>query len=147
MALALAEARAAASQGDMPVGALLVSASGKLLSKTANRVERDHNPAAHAEILALAQGGMRVGSPRLCGCVLIVTLEPCLMCAGAIAQSRVDGVVFGAADARAGCLISQADAENLPLAGRMFWHMGGIRALECATLLHDFFARRRVERI
>lgn len=143
MDLALEEARRAAMEGDVPVGAVLASPDGAILASGGNRVERDQNPLAHAEILVLAAAAGRLGARRLTGCILIVTLEPCLMCAGAIAHSRVAGVVFGAADEKAGVLVSCADACLLPLGGRSFWHKGGIRSRECAELLTSFFQRQR----
>lgn len=143
MDLALFEAKDAAKQGDVPVGAVLIDKSGDILAKAANRVERDRDPAGHAEIIALRLAAAKIGTPRLTGCLLIVTLEPCLMCAAAIALSRIDGVIFGAADLRAGALISAADACNLPLGGHTFWHLGGIKSGECAKLLQDFFSGKR----
>lgn len=143
MGLALEEAISAARGGDVPVGALLLAPDGAILARGGNRVERDQNPLAHAELLVLAAAATRLGARRLTGCTLIVTLEPCLMCAGAIAHSRVAGVVFGAADQRAGALVSCADACSLPLGGRAFWHKGGIRSRECAGLLISFFQGKR----
>lgn len=143
MDLALEEARSAAREGDVPVGAVLVAPDGSILASGGNRVERDQNPLAHAEILVLAAAANRLGARRLNGCLLIVTLEPCLMCAGAIGHSRVAGVVFGAADQKAGALVSWADACSLPLGGRAFWHKGGIKSRECADLLIGFFQRQR----
>lgn len=143
MDLALEEARSAARGGDVPVGAVLASPDGAILARGGNRVERDQNPLAHAEILVLAAAAGSLGARRLNGCILIVTLEPCLMCAGAIAHSRVAGVVFGAADQKAGVLVSCTDACLLPLGGRSFWHKGGIRSRECAELLTSFFQRQR----
>ena len=143
MELALEQAFDAMTQGDIPVGAVLADRDGKILARAGNRVERDSDPSAHAEILALREGARALGPRNLAGCILVATLEPCLMCAGAIALARVSGVVFGAADARAGCLVSAADQETLPLAGRSFWHLGGIRAGDCARLLQDFFSNRR----
>lgn len=143
MKAALMEARKAASLGEVPVGALVAHPDGRILAAAGNRVEAERSPAAHAEILALAAAGKAIGSSRLDGCVLVATLEPCLMCAGAIALSRVAGVVFGAADVRAGALISAADACALPLAGRSFWHLGGVLSQECAALLKNFFIPKR----
>lgn len=143
MGQALAEAEAAAEAGDVPVGALLVNASGTILAKAANRVERDHNPLAHAEMLALAKGCAVAGSPRLTGWIMVVTLEPCLMCAAALRLARIEGVVFGAADLRAGALVSAADICDLPAGGSCFWHLGGIRSAECSQILQEFFRKRR----
>lgn len=143
MRLALLEARLAGEAGDVPIGAVLIDTGGRLITTASNRVERDHNPVGHAEILALTQAAEILGTSRLDGCILVVTLEPCLMCVGAISHSRIDGVVFGAADRKAGALISAADHRELPLAGRGFWHMGGIGSQESAELLINFFKKRR----
>lgn len=142
MLQALAEARHAARAGDAPIGALVVAANGRILARAANRVERDADPAGHAEILALRQAAQASGAPRLAGCVLVATLEPCLMCLGACGHARIDGIVYGAADVRAGAVISRAAPCELPLAAS-FWHMGGILAPDCAQLLREFFAKRR----
>lgn len=143
MGLAFEQAEAAAAEGDIPVGAVLVDKSGRILARAGNRVERDSDPSAHAEILALRIAAKLLGPRNLTDCILIATLEPCLMCAGAIALSRVAGVVFGAADARAGSLVSAADADCLPLAGRSFWRLGGIRSGDSVKLLQDFFSKKR----
>lgn len=143
MGIALAEARQAAELGDCPIGALIINRRGQIMARAFNRVEAWSNPVAHAEMLAIMQACQGLSSPRLSGCILLVTLEPCLMCAGAIAHSRLDGVVFGAADQRAGAIVSAADAIDLPLAGRTFWHMGGIRSQECLLELQKFFLKRR----
>ncbi len=143
MEMALTAAKEAARHGDVPVGALVASQKGHILALAANRVERDADPSGHAEIMALRQAAKSAGSPRLDGCVLVVTLEPCAMCACAIAHARISGVVFGAWDMRAGAVQSAADLEDLPLAGRTFWHMGGVLASRCADLLNKFFISRR----
>lgn len=143
MSVALDEAGKAAREGDVPVGALVVAANGHILAISANRVERDADPAGHAEILALRGAAKKLGSPRLLDCFLVATLEPCLMCLGAIAHARIRGVVYGAADVRAGAVVSAADLVDLPLAGNVFWHMGGVMAAQSAELLQRFFAKRR----
>ena len=143
MADALSAAHEAAQAGEVPVGAAVFDCAGRLLARAGNNVEGGRNPAGHAEILALTAACRAVGSARLPGHILVVTLEPCLMCAGAIGHSRIDGVVFGAFDTIAGALVSVADRPNLPLAGRSFWHLGGIRSTECASLLAQFFSHRR----
>lgn len=143
MRFAIAEAEKAAAFSEVPVGAAVFDASGQLIAKAANDIERACDPCGHAELIAIRRACKRAGSPRLGGHILVVTLEPCLMCAGAIALSRLDGVVFGAYDTRAGALSSIADRPNLPLAGRVFWHLGGIEAERCGRLLGDFFARKR----
>lgn len=147
MEMALNEARMAADCGDVPVGALVAAKNGRLLAVAANRVERDADPAGHAEILALRAAAQAQGAPRLTDCILVVTLEPCLMCVGAIAHARIEGIVYGAADLRAGAVASSVDSTDLPLAGRSFWHMGGIKSGQCARLLQDFFIKRRCQTI
>lgn len=143
MGLALAEARHAISHGDVPVGALIVSPRGKILALASNQVEQDSDPTAHAEILALRRACLMAGEPRLDGCVLVVTLEPCLMCAGAIFLSRIAGIVYGAADNRAGAVISANDYLALPGDTQKIWHMGGVLGHECANLLNVFFTTLR----
>lgn len=143
MERALAAAREAMRAGDVPVGALVVSPAGDILSCIGNRVEQDGDPTAHAEVLALRLACGRQGSPRLPGDVLVVTLEPCLMCVGAMAHARISGVVFGAYDVRAGALSSQTDHVDLPLGGCSMWHLGGVLADPCAAVLRRFFQKRR----
>lgn len=143
MASAMDMARAGAAFGEVPVGALLIDADGEILARAANRVERDHDPTAHAEILALRQGAAILGNCRLGGCVLVTTLEPCLMCAGALSHARLAGLVFGAADVIAGAIVSRADYYDLPGSSRAMWHLGGVLSEQCARLLEDFFAERR----
>lgn len=136
-------AREAMAGGDVPVGALVVAPAGEILSRCGNRVERDGDATAHAEMLALRAACRRQGSGQLPGNILVVTLEPCLMCAGAAAHARIAGIVFGAYDVRAGALASCADCADLPLGGRNLWHMGGVAAEPCAELLRQFFQKRR----
>lgn len=143
MELALTEARAARAQGDVPVGAVIVAADGRILARGGNAVERDHDPTAHAEVLAIRAACVRLGNWRLSGCVLVVTLEPCAMCAAAIAHARLAGVVYGAADKAAGAVISRAEYLDGPVCPNPVWHMGGVRAEECAALLRNCFAGRR----
>lgn len=140
---ALKEAERAAAGGDIPVGALIVAQNGRILSVAANRVERDHNPVAHAEILAIIAAAQLLGSSRIKNALMVATLEPCCMCVGAIAHARIAGLVYGAADPRAGAIQSSADVGCLPLGGRSFWHMGGIESRPCAALLNNFFNKLR----
>lgn len=139
MDMALAEARLCMRLGEVPVGALILDPRGQVLACTGNRVERSGDPTAHAEILAMRQAASRLGNHRMGDCLLICTLEPCLMCAGAISHARLAGVIFGAADPFAGALISRADYYDLPGASRKLWHLGGIRGDECAGILQSFF--------
>jgi tRNA(adenine34) deaminase len=139
---ALVLARQGGQAGEVPVGALVVEPGGRILARARNAPVALHDPTAHAEILALREAGRVLGNYRLEGCVLVVTLEPCPMCAAAIIHARLDGLVFGAADAAAGAVVSRA--EYLDIApGRKVWHLGGVRARACAGLLRGFFARRR----
>ncbi len=143
MQLALAEARAALRVGEVPVGAVVVSAQGEVLARAYNLRETETDPTAHAEILAMREAGRRLGNWRLSGATLYVTLEPCPMCAAAIVLARVQRVVFAAQDPRLGAAGSrlQLFAE---LAGD--WPVdviGGVLEEEASTLLKDFFAGRR----
>ena len=142
MGLALEQARKAAAHGEVPVGAVLVGADGSVLARAHNEPIAQSDPTAHAEILALRRGGAALANYRLGGAVLVVTLEPCLMCTGALAHSRVAGLVYGAADARAGAVTSCCDGLDAPFLNHKVWHMGGVRSDECAALLVDFFRRR-----
>lgn len=143
MELALVQARMAATEGEVPVGAVLAGPDGRLLAQCRNAPVRRHDPTAHAEILALRAGGAALGNYRLTGCVLAVTLEPCAMCAAALAHARLAGVVYGAADDLAGAVISRAEYLDAPFCNHRVWHMGGVRAEACAVLLRDFFERKR----
>lgn len=142
MERALAEARRAFEAGEAPVGAVLVCA-GEALAAAPNRRERDQDPTAHAEILVLREGARRLGTWRLTGCTLYVTLEPCFMCAGALVNARIGRVVFGAPDPKAGAAGSLANV----LADARLNHRpalrGGVRAEACGRLLTDFFRARR----
>ncbi len=143
MQLALAEARAALRVGEVPVGAVVVSAQGEVLARAYNLRETETDPTAHAEILAMREAGRRLGNWRLSGTTLYVTLEPCPMCAAAIVLARVQRVVFAAQDPRLGAAGSrlQLFAE---LAGD--WPVdviGGVLEEEASALLKDFFAGRR----
>lgn len=140
---ALAEAMLAAQEGEAPVGALLLSPRGEVLARERNRSIALHDPTAHAEILCLRQAGERLGNYRLTGSILVVTLEPCLMCVGALLHARVAGVVFGAADPKAGALVSNLDGAALPFANHAMWTVPGVMAQECGGLLKHFFQKRR----
>lgn len=143
MGLAIEEARQAVLLGEVPVGALVLSASGEILARAGNRVETDCDPAGHAEIIALRLACAKLCDSRLSGCILISTLEPCFMCAAAALHARIDGIVFGAADPLAGAVVSRADLFSLPMPDAKPWHMGGIRSAECADMLNDFFRTLR----
>jgi tRNA(adenine34) deaminase len=143
MALALDLARGAAAAGDIPVGAVLLSRAGEVLSVGANEREANHDPTAHAEIVALRRAGAALGDWQLNGCTLVVTLEPCTMCAGAVVLSRLARLVFGAWDDKAGAAGSLWDVVRDRRLNHRPEVLGGVRAAECAGLLTDFFAQRR----
>ena len=143
MGRALRLARRAARLGEVPVGALVVDAEGRVLAEAHNETETSHDPTAHAEVLALRRAAQVVGNHRLGGSVLVVTLEPCLMCTGALREARVSGVVFGASDARAGAVCSCLEGLDYAQTGGAPWSYGGVEAKACAGLLQEFFRRRR----
>lgn len=149
MGLALDAARAAGEAGDVPIGAVLVAGDGTLLAAVGNERERHHDPTAHAEVLALRRGAeARAASGagdgwRLTDCTLVVTLEPCPMCAGALLLARVPRVVFGAWDPKAGACGSVLDVVREPRFNHEVEVRAGVRGAECARLLADFFAERR----
>lgn len=142
MAAALEEASAAASYGDVPVGALVVR-DGAVLARASNRTVRDQDPTAHAELLAIRAAAQALGSWRLGGCTLYVTLEPCAMCAGAIVLARLDRVVFGAWDDKAGMAGSIGDILRHPRLNHRPGVLGGVREEECGVILRTFFSERR----
>ena len=145
MRAALDEARSAAASGDVPVGAIAVQGE-VILSRAANRTVRDQDPTAHAELLAIRAASAALGSWRLEGCTLYVTLEPCAMCAGAIVLARVSRVVIGAWDPKAGMAGSVGDLLRHPRLNHRPEVAGGVLEEECGALLRDFFtARRRAE--
>ena len=142
MQLALEEARLAAAEGEIPVGAVIVK-DGEIIARAHNRRENDHDPTAHAEMLCMRQAASVLGDWRLRGCTLYVTLEPCPMCAGAMVMSQLTGCVFGAADEKQGCCGSVYDLPGDPaLAGQTKWQ-SGVLADECAEMMRSFFHSRR----
>jgi len=142
MRLALEQARLACAAGEVPVGAVLVSGD-RLIATGANAPIARCDPTAHAEMQALRSGAHALGNYRLAGSELYVTLEPCLMCAGALVHARVDRVVFGAWDGQFGAAGSLIDAFRLPGLNHRVDAFGGVLAQECNRLLDDFFARQR----
>ena len=142
MGLAIDEARAAAGHDDVPVGAV-VAVNGEVVARRHNERELTGDPTAHAEILALRDAAAAVGSWRLDGATVVATLEPCPMCAGAIQQSRVARVVFGAADMKAGACGSLYNLGTDPRLNHEFDITHGVHAEQCAQLLTDFFSQRR----
>ena len=143
MRQALAEAEAASSAAEVPVGAVVLDAAGTVLGRGRNQREATADPAAHAEILALRMAGQSCGNWRLDDCTLVVTLEPCTMCAGALLAGRVARLVYGAADPRAGAAGSVWDVLHDPRLGPPVEVIGGVLAGPCAALLQDFFNQRR----
>ena len=143
MALALEQARLAAARGEVPVGAVLLDADGGVLAADGNRTEATPDAAAHAEMLVLREGARRLGSPRLPGCTLYVTLEPCPMCAAAIGLFRVGRVVFGAYDPKGGGVEHGPRVFDSPGCLHRPEVVGGVRETEAAALLRAFFAALR----
>ncbi|MDR0883872.1 MAG: tRNA adenosine(34) deaminase TadA [Oscillospiraceae bacterium] len=142
MRLALEQAHRAAKRGEVPVGAVLVDEQGRVIALGRNRREKRQDALAHAEIDAIVRGCRHTGSWRLEGCTLYVTLEPCAMCAGAIVNSRVARVVYGASDPKAGAAGSVLDLFSYPL-GRKTLLTKGVMQDECAALLTNFFRTLR----
>ena len=142
MRLALDEAERAVQGGDVPVGAVILSAGGTVLSTGHNEREATGDPTAHAEILAIRRAAAKLGSWRLADCTLVVTLEPCTMCAGAVVQSRVDRLVYGARDEKAGAVGSLWDVVRDRRLNHRPEVIGGVLADACARLLTDFFRGR-----
>lgn len=143
MDLALDEARAAAARGEVPVGAVVLDAAGAVIAAAGNRTEAAHDASAHAEILALRDAARLRGSPRLPDCTLVVTLEPCPMCAAAISAFRVQKLVFGAYDPKGGGVEHGARIFAASSCHHAPEVIGGLRETECAGLLRDFFRARR----
>ena len=145
MGLAIDEARGAAGRepADVPIGAVVISPDGAVLATAGNRREADEDPTAHAEILALRAAARETGRWNLTGCTLAVTLEPCTMCAGAIVLSRVQRVVVGAMDPKAGAAGSLYDLVREPRLNHRVELTSGVREQECGDLLRDFFRARR----
>jgi tRNA(adenine34) deaminase len=144
MCAALDEARAALGSEDVPIGAVVLGAEGSVIGRGRNVRERDADPTGHAELVAIRDAAARVGQWRLTGCTLVVTLEPCTMCAGAIVLSRLDRLVFGAYDDKAGAVGSLWDVVRDRRLNHRPEVVGGVLADECRTLVDDFFARQRL---
>lgn len=143
MRLALAEAAAAADAGEVPVGCVVADATGRVLASGQNRRERDEDPTAHAEVVALRAAAARLGTWRLEGCVLVVTLEPCPMCAGAIVNARLPEVVFGCSDPKAGAAGTLMNLLDDPRLNHRASVTAGVLAEACAEQLRAFFRRQR----
>ena len=143
MRMALAEAVSARDVGEVPIGAVIVDASGDVLAVASNRTITDNDPTAHAEILALRIAAKRIGNYRLTGCTLYTTIEPCVMCAGALVNARIDRLVFGAHDERFGAVETMfrlCDSDDL---NHRMEIVTGMLADECRGLVQDFFRQRR----
>lgn len=143
MAAALDLARAAELAGEVPVGAVVVSPAGLLLGRGYNRTLLDVDPTAHAELVALREAAFRLGNHRLAGCVVYATIEPCVMCAGALIQARVARLVYGADEPKSGALRSTPSLARHPALNHRFEVTAGVMAAECGELVREFFRRRR----
>ena len=145
MELALAEARAAGDRGEVPVGAVIVDPAGQVVAQEGNRTRALNDPTAHAEVLALRTACAAAGSERLPGHALYVTLEPCAMCAAAIAAARIDRLYYGAADPKSGGVAQGARVFSHPQCHHKPEVFDGIAASDAENLLKDFFGARRRE--
>ncbi|MEV0586579.1 tRNA adenosine(34) deaminase TadA [Nonomuraea sp. NPDC050310] len=144
MRLALAQARLASERGEVPVGAVVLGPDGAVLAEAGNDREATADPTAHAEVLALRAAAARLGTWRLGGCTLVVTLEPCTMCAGAAVLARIDRIVYGAADPKGGATGSLWDVVRDRRLNHRPEVILDVLAEECAGLLKEFFAARRI---
>ena len=144
MRAALDEARLALDSDDVPIGAVLLDSSGEVIGRGHNVRERDGDPTGHAELVAVRRAAEAVGEWRLAGCTLVVTLEPCTMCAGAVVLSRLDRLVFGAYDPKAGAVGSLWDVVRDRRLNHRPEVVAGVLADDCSTLLADFFGHRRL---
>lgn len=140
---ALALARHAASAGEVPVGAVVLDPSGALIGEGFNRPIAGHDPTAHAEIMAIRAAASHHSNYRLTGCTLVVTLEPCAMCAGAISHARISTVIYGASDSKGGAIAHGPKLFEQPTVHHRPHVRGGIRADEASSMLKSFFAARR----
>jgi tRNA(adenine34) deaminase len=139
MRSAIAVAKSALKTADVPVGALIVDSQNNVIATGYNEREAHQDPTAHAEIVAIRRAAQKLGTWRLAECKLVVTLEPCAMCAGAIAQSRIETLIFGAWDEKAGAVGSVWDVLRDPRAIHKMEVIGGVLQAECAELLTNFF--------
>ena len=142
MRAALDEARAAADAGEVPIGAVAVL-GGQIVGRGQNRVLRDQDPTGHAEIVAMRRAAAAIRNYRLLDCELYVTLEPCAMCAGAMIHARLGRLIYGAADPKAGAVVSVLEVLNHPLLNHRMPVTSGVLAEDCGALLRDFFRDRR----
>lgn len=142
MALALEEARLAAQEGEVPIGAVVVC-DGAVVARAHNRRETDADPSAHAEFLAMVQASRALGRWRLTGCTVYVTVEPCLMCAGLMVNARIDRCVYGAPDPKGGAVGTLFDVSDDPRLNHAFLVTSGVLREQCAEELRTFFRARR----
>ncbi len=140
---ALKQAEDAQASGEVPIGALILEPGGTIIAHGQNSVIREHDPTAHAEIVALRAAGKALGNYRLEGCTLYVTLEPCAMCAGAMIHARIGRLVFGAFDPKAGAVGSVLTVLNHPQLNHRIELTGGVLVEECGDFLRRFFQSRR----
>lgn len=143
MERAIVLAQAAGDAGDVPVGAVIVDANGRAIAEAENRRERDHDPTAHAEILALRAAGQALNDWHLTQCTLYVTLEPCPMCAGALVLARLGKLVYGADDPKAGAVRSVLNLPDSDCSNHRLSVLGGILEAPCRQQLQSWFAQRR----
>lgn len=143
MRRALEQARRAAERGEVPVGAVVLGPDGSILAEAANAPISQNDPSAHAEMRAMRLAADKLGNYRLNDCIVVVTLEPCLMCLGAFIHARIAGLVFGAHDPKTGAVTSRMDGANLDFVNHHFPVLAGILADECGQTLRDFFRARR----
>jgi tRNA(adenine34) deaminase len=144
MRAALVEARSALTSYDVPIGAVVLDPAGSVIGRGYNVRERDGDPTGHAELVALREAAAATGEWRLTGCTIVVTLEPCTMCAGAVVLSRLDRLVFGAYDEKAGAAGSLWDVVRDRRLNHRPEVLAGVLADECRALLDDFFAHQRL---
>ncbi len=142
MQIALDEARIAAEEGEVPIGAVVVH-DGEVIARAHNRRETDADPSAHAEFRAMLEAARALGRWRLTGCTVYVTVEPCLMCAGLMVNARIDRCVYGAADPKGGAVGTLFDVSDDPRLNHSFRVTPGVYADECAQVMRDFFKARR----
>jgi tRNA(adenine34) deaminase len=142
MDAALEEARRACAAGEVPIGAVIATA-GEIVGRGFNQPVGSHDPTAHAEIVAIRDAARRIGNYRLTGATLCVTIEPCLMCVGALVHARIATLVYGAAEPRSGAVVSTVRAGELPGHNHRFEIVAGIHEAECRGLMQEFFRSRR----
>ena len=128
---------------EVPVGAIIVKYDGQIIADAKNKSIEKSDPTAHAEICAIRQASAKLGNYRLNNCVMVVTLEPCIMCVGAMIHARLSGVVYGAYSLKSGAVESCINGFDLPYLNHRVWHYGGVRSDECASFLKLFFQKKR----